>query len=157
MKGKLLGVAILSALIVIDVLWLRSIHMAMPVLLIPSVLVIAPWTWRWSLGAAVWLGLLQEALALQPFGVYLVITLGMMLLARAIYGYGVRPDSVPSISGMSMILLFWHYLCLFIAAAIVQWSQIALVPLLPLIGWQLILTALVSFWVVRLSPRIIKV
>lgn len=156
MKRTLTVVALLSALIIIDTMWLRSIHMAMPILLIPAVLVIAPWSWRWSLGAAVWLGVLQEALVLQPFGVYLVITLGMMLLGRAIYGYGVRPDGAASIGGMNVILLAWYYLCLLVVAAIVQWPQVTITPLLPLIGWQLILTTLVSFWVVRLSPRIIK-
>lgn len=140
-----------SGLILVDVLGLQSLHPAAPSLLVPLLIYTVHSEQPGGMVLALWLGVLLDMATVGPFGVFMLISLGMLLLVRWVYGQGVEVGRWLNLLWLGGLLLGWQYLVWAIVGILDGSYVLAVVPLLVL--WfvvQLLLTVAVSFVFLRL-------
>lgn len=151
-------VAVLSTvLILIEGLFLGSLNIIAPSMLVVAVLIAAQYPLRPGWILALWYGFLLDVMSMQIFGAYIVLAGGMFVLARIILARGLEMSRfvnvVITVAVLTALQVVWR-IVLFISSSGLD-SKIWL--LLQYGVWQAAFTAIVAFFVLRGVRSIMKV
>lgn len=102
-----------------------------------------------SLVIALLTGLVLDSLSAHTFGLFLVIYLGVWVLAAWLRQAGIVLSSLPGISVAMLLLVSWHALPVMGVAAL-QGNSIAVLELLPVFIGQYVITLIFALPIKRL-------
>lgn len=152
MKRRLLVWCLVASLAVLaEAFFIQSLHVVSPSLLVPAILYTVSKHNGVGIGLALWLGFLLDAVAVGPFGLYMVISSGMLMLARALNNRGLEFGYMPILFAASSILLGWQYVVFTVVGFMTGTYEVGLMSyLITLFIAQILVTALSSFVLLRL-------
>lgn len=157
MKRIYTAAALSTALILIEGLFLGSLNIVAPSMLVVAVLIAAQYPLRPGWILALWCGFLLDVMSMQIFGAYIVLAGGMFVMARLILARGLEisrfVNIVITVAVLTTLQVVWR-MVLFISSSGLD-DEMWLLAQYGL--WQAVFTAIVAFFILRGVRSIMKV
>lgn len=150
-RKRLAWCTVASLAVLVEAFFIQSLHVVSPSLLVPAILYTVSKHNGVGIGLALWLGFLLDAVAVGPFGLYMVISSGMLMLARALNNRGLEFGYMPILFAASSILLGWQYTVFTVVGFTTGAYEAGMLAyLITLFIAQILVTTISSFVLLRL-------